>query len=137
MSPLANYSVFWRIQIFQYNMLTLPSPVIVPTRVNDDRLFVSSFIILKVVLVQSFLTFLSYFCSSSSDSIMSFKIFRFVHTSNLTQKAFVKSQCFCQEYFCSHYPFLWTNSCCLRSQVRTWPLIPDFTFKMCICAWYI
>ena len=137
MSPLANYSVFWRIQIFQYNMLTLPSPVIVPTRVNDDRLFVSSFIILKVVLVQSFLTFLSYFCSSSSDSIMSFKIFRFVHTSNLTQKAFVKSQCFCQEYFCSHYPFLWTSSCWLRSQVRTWLLIPDFTFQMCICAWYI
>ena len=38
-------------------MLTMPSPIIVHTKLNDNRLFVSFCIIVVIILVQSFSTF--------------------------------------------------------------------------------
>ena len=117
-------------------MLTLPSPTTVHTRINDNWLFVFFFYYSHYYLSLVFYYLVSFFIKYLYHDLLNFS---FCKNISFYQQAFVQSYCSTRSiaiHILNSYKQIlagWDP----RNETLDVLVLIDFTFKTCICVWYI
>ena len=122
---------------FSIHILKLPSPAIVHTRFNDNWLFVSFFYYCHYYFSLVFFYLVLLFIKWLYNDLLNFSFCKYIssHPTSICSKLVLLPRALLFALSISLNKFLLVEI--PGTKYLTYLVIVDFTFKTCICAWYI